>query len=558
MKTDRFSDSIRRKLESIRPDFKEKDWARMQATLLQHTTPPPPGSPTGFQPVADRDWWAQPWLLAAAVITAVLVGIAIWQRAQINDLRQTISQLSGQKTAPLPHQTPAVTTAPNTTTPLTERQTDRRNAPTNSPQTQSTNQNITTVTRHDTVYITRYVSVPASPARGRTTQELADRSEVQTGDKDATDHVESLAKVQPQQRQTSRSASGQRNDVADDTSSVSTGTTNYVTDAKTNGKNNRAESTSRPGRSINQKTDMSSKDMTTRNAPVKKRRSSASATLDDVVISDGATSTSAAPAQSADVNVALETTRASASSYELITSRPITTKDTDWSKALSYRAGQLRPARTTGVDVQAAPESQPNSPVAFGFRIGAGAETMRSVRSGGVLGELLVGKHLTLGVGLGLASFAGGTFITDEDFNRKKRQNFRLNYVRGIDPRSEILNIGTHTERLLIPITVGYRIPVSQTISLLPSIGTTLNLNTHEYVTFTYRQPFHRRFEAASYRIFRQANLMNSLNFGAGVEWKQNHWVWQAGPVITIPAKPDPNWKEGTTIGLRARLFYQF
>ncbi|MDB5241366.1 MAG: hypothetical protein JWP57_1991 [Spirosoma sp.] len=563
METDPFSDSIRRKLESIRPDFKEKDWARMQSTLLQHTTPPPTGSPAGFQPVAGSVWSAQPWLLAAAVSTAVLVGVVIWQQAQIKNLRQTVGQLSGQKLTTQPRQTPAETTKPGTTTSRTEGQSAQRIESMTSPLSPSAASNAAPASRLDTVYVTRYVPVPASSARSRTTEPLANSPEIQPGDRSAPERVQSLATVQPQQRRTNQLAPEQRNDVADVTSPVSTGSTNTQTDAVSNETSNRAEPSSRPTRSLDSKTDMLAKGLTAGNRSKRNRRSSTAATNDVAVrASNGSTSGSSAPATSVNEAASSQTgstevTGLPALSYKLTASRPLTIEATDWSKALTNRARPLRPARTAIIGGQVVPESQPISPIVLGFRVGAGAEVTRSVLSGGVLGELLVGNRLSLGVGLNMASFAGGTFFTDEDFDRKKRMNFRHDYARGIDPRSEILNIGIHTERLLIPITMGYRIPVSQTLSLLPSVGTTLNLQTHEFVTFTYRQPF-RTFEAASYRIFRPVELINTLNFGAGVEWKRNHWVWQAGPVITIATNADLNWQAGTAIGLRARLFYQF
>ncbi len=84
MKTDRFSDIIRRKLESIRPEFTDKDWTRMQASL-QQAMPPPPGSPTTGTPFSGGTWSGSSWLLAAATVsTVVLIAFSLWQRSEIN------------------------------------------------------------------------------------------------------------------------------------------------------------------------------------------------------------------------------------------------------------------------------------------------------------------------------------------------------------------------------------------------------------------------------------------------------------------------------------------
>ena len=224
----------------------------------------------------------------------------------------------------------------------------------------------------------------------------------------------------------------------------------------------------------------------------------------------------------------------------------------------------MRPARTVTVGGQVVPVSQPASqpinPVVFGFRIGAGGEVSRTVQSGGLQTELLIGNHLALGVGIGMASFADGTFPTDIEFDRLKPKGFKPfkhNYARGIDPRSKIVDIKTQTVRVQLPVSLGYRIPVSRRLSLLPSVGTTLGFQSKEFVTFTYRQPL-RNDQTISRTIVRPESLLHNLTIGTGVEWKLSHWIGQVGPVLTVPTVTNANWQETASLGLRARVFYQF
>ena len=552
MNTDQFNDNIRRKLESIRPDFSEKDWARMQATL-QHATPPLSGSSPAYQPLTGSAWSTQPWLLAAAAVsTVVLISLATWQRAQISDLRQTVARLSQQqKTQPQP------TPAPNAVVLPSDRRTAQRNQAQSGPTDQPANRSQPTADQPDTVYITRYVAVPARPvnsSRGQTAQPSTPAPDGSSIGR--TDRTRSLADAQPQQRQTDQATITDRSNDAPDKALP-------VADNPTNSTNNRPESASPPTRRVGEKTATQPVGQPENDAPGQRKGLSAAtvtiattaATRDNQTTSGSPTT--ATPAGSAVGGVAGETGQPMVT-YALA-ARPVTMEVIDWNEALSRQAQRMRPVRITTVGGGAAPVSQPVNRVAFGFRLGAGGEVLRSVRSGGLLTELLIGKHLTLGAGLGLASFAGGTFLTDVEFDRGKPKKFRRDYIpgRGIDPRSDILNIGTHTERVQIPISLGYRIPVSQTFSLLPSVGTTLGLQSKEFVTFTYRQPL-RSYETASYRIPHPVDLLNNLTFGAGVEWQRNHWVWQAGPVLTVPLVADANWPESPSIGLRARLFYQF
>lgn len=562
MKTDRFSDSIRRKLESIRPDFSEKDWQRMQATL-QQATPPPSGSPTAPQPWAGSAWSAQPWLMAAAAVsTVVLISLAIYQRNQITHLQQTVRQLSGKQTT-RPRPTTDEPALPNAVALAPNRPNPRAETRPGTPQP-SAGRGVQAATQPDTVYVTRYVAPPARPAPVQTAQRLPDAADIPSSDRPV--QTRSVASAPPQQPDRSATPN-RRNEGVDNVSPGADGPANGLPTVPDN----------RPGtpnpaiRRTDEQLAIPSKSQAVANASGRKKRRSSAGTTATAPPDDGTTTSNenitAAPASSLTGNASGEVSQPVAT-YAL-TTRPVTMNSINWSEALVRQARRMRPVRTTTVGGPEAPVSQPASQpvnrVAFGFRVGAGGEVSRNVRSGSLQTELLIGRHLTLGVGLGMASFAGGTFLTPEKFDERKGMErkpggFKREYVYNhrINPLSDITNIGMHTTRVQIPISLGYRIPVSPTLSLLPSVGTTLGMRSREYVTFTYREPFGSYQEAKLPPISRTTDMFNNLTFGANVEWHRNHWAWQAGPVLTVPTVTDANWQQSTSVGLRARVFYQF
>ncbi|WP_031529397.1 hypothetical protein [Dyadobacter crusticola] len=85
MKTNQFETTIRRKLESIQPDFQEADWAKMQNYMHAHT---PPG------------FWQQygSWIgyAAAASVTAVMAFLYVNQLSQNNSLVADVKNLKEQ------------------------------------------------------------------------------------------------------------------------------------------------------------------------------------------------------------------------------------------------------------------------------------------------------------------------------------------------------------------------------------------------------------------------------------------------------------------------------
>ncbi|MCE7064473.1 hypothetical protein [Dyadobacter sp. CY326] len=85
MKTNKFEDTIRRKLESIEPDFQEKDWANMQ-NYMQAQSPP--------------TFWQQhsSWIgyAAAASVSTVMAFMYVSQRNQNNNLTADVKNLQHQ------------------------------------------------------------------------------------------------------------------------------------------------------------------------------------------------------------------------------------------------------------------------------------------------------------------------------------------------------------------------------------------------------------------------------------------------------------------------------
>ena len=85
MKTDKFEKTIRRKLESISPDFQESDWAKMQNFMQVHTPP------TFWQQYGSWIGYA-----AAASVTSVMAFMYVHQISQNNLLRNDLKGLQSQ------------------------------------------------------------------------------------------------------------------------------------------------------------------------------------------------------------------------------------------------------------------------------------------------------------------------------------------------------------------------------------------------------------------------------------------------------------------------------
>ncbi|GAB4023903.1 hypothetical protein [Spirosoma koreense] len=597
MKTDRFSDIIRRKLESIRPEFTDKDWARMQETL-KNANLSQPTPPQASHPFSGGVWSGQSWLLAAATVsTVVLIAYSVWQRREINTLRQTIGQLHRQSvTAPAP-------TAPN---PQSQQQprSDLAHSGQPVPATHSQgapsppNRNDGQAVRPDTVFITRYLPTP-SPAKPdrQSAERLSQRSEEPRTQPYVTDNTHSAPATTRQPSVQTTNPQAETYDVSS-TPSVAQTTENTHASGVIDKANTRPtepegihkspvdSESGMAGKSStvsSQNKGILSQRQTSRGRNTKRGYSAPSGPIETgnaVAAHDArkttAEETNAVTGTTPDQSALSATPSEVSANLELATSLPLNVSTKNWNAALAQQARRMRPARPAVVVVAqpaqtAAPESKRVAHLAPRIRAGIGGEIASHLWSTGIFTELLLGKNWVVGVGLSKATYTN-RFSTDDDFNDRTQQDFRRDFARPIDKWRDIVNIDTRQVRLQLPLSVGYRIPLTSSLSLLPTASTYLNLSSSENVTYFCPKILppiipqkYRGYDEIDVRNSPAVSVMNNLVLGTGIEWESGHLVLQASPVLNIPLqttgpnqRPNPSWQENTTLGARARVLFQF
>lgn len=564
MKTDRFSDIIRRKLESIRPEFSEKDWTRMQASL--QTGVPQPATPPSGNPFSGGLWAAKPWLMAAATISAVvLVGYGFWQHQEINQLRQTIGQLkkqSTQRTATRPAATPATESE---TLSLAQPANPPTSPQENQPPTEPSESTITADIRagqrgqRDTVFITRYVAVPSkSPVVPPEEDELTERARTVPKQRYATNNRAKNSTAQPDQSD---------NSISNPTTTAYGEPSTPSSSVNENAGNSSVVNTKPNRGSMRERRQQG--DRVVENWKANGRRDTPISTYDRSANTpdNGVTNTTLPPTEPVTDQSATPNESSTVATFDLIKTVPLSTPTANWNGMLAQRARRMRPARTTvvsGAEPNKAPESQPVDRITSRFRVGVGGEVASKVLSAGVFTEVLLGQHWTVGVGLSQAMHTGERFVNEFDFDERTRRNFRKEFARDIDPRRPIANIDTRTFRVQIPLALGYRVSLNRSLTFVPTVGTYLNLASTENATYFCPGVVpQRNYEEITTTGRRPVDLINSLALSTGIEWQSGHWVIQGSPVLTMPVRtnlslPDPNWQKSTTVGLRARLLYQF
>lgn len=583
MKTDRFADIIRRKLDSIRPDYSERDWDRMQATLKQAGVTP---DPTSFaaHPFAAP---AAKLAVAGAIGTAVFLTTTIWQHYELKHLHHNLQEVT-QKANRLQSLSPRTDSLAQTVDRSESVGQEAKKAHSITDQSADADNRKSGSLPRDTVYIDRYVMVPSTPTRRQSTQTVRPENQASqpTVDKqfvspgrpsEATqpvskpeERVSRQSRVKPTGPSTPETLNRDSN-LGKETGHVAinkseatpAGTTDVTTDKLANsptGVNSLSAEHSRPTKGI--ATDHNT--VVRANDRISSNQKNADATT--YVNTSQADRSSSLPSQETTTAFPVELAQ-SFTNYEQLSALPIQNNTVQWDQLLAQRARRMRPARTTVVSgqPQSPARSKPITPFFAGVRVGAGTDITTQLTTYGAYSEVLLGKRFALGIGINKGSFATLNFRDEDDYDRANHEDFRQQFARFVDMHQAILNIKSTTTRVQMPIQLSYRIPLSQSFTLAPMVGTNLTIQNMESLSFiSLFQLRPSLFELKSFdrTVSRPIDLLNSMTFGANVEWHQRHWAVQAGPVVSIPFRstdfPSSYCQDNVSVGVRARLFYQF
>ncbi|MFC5411987.1 hypothetical protein ACFPMF_21870 [Larkinella bovis] len=527
MKTDKFEESIRKKLEGIDPPFRETHWVHLRSVLRRNGVPS-----IGSTALP----WAVPMLSAASV--AGLLILTVWQYRTNQQLEKTVATLKDSVT--ILQQAP-VTAAP----------------------------------KPDTVYITRELEgprlIPVTPdsrSENRGTDEQTGLSALDSAepalpgrpaDPESTPWQKPDNRVFPERSGTPErlTESTRENRLNETESSVAgrerternaeSSQTGQMTGSKATGERwNRRDDQRYSGR---QKPD---------GFEAARPVSGANRLPDQTALSGnfGARTESAGP---------------QSLSWGPVMSRQLLNRALAFDSSYYVENYQRRIRRIRPLYTPAAPASPVAKPQQsdieepapmLRFRLGAGGEIAGNQSGFGIAGELLIGKHLVASVGLSRLKLQGDEFFSDFQYFQKRNSDFRNDFPGKVpaDPKIEVYNISQKAQTWQLPITLGYRLPIGNDVTVLPSAGLSFSMSTLEKITFTRRRgpTVLDGFYEAGFERKCEPSLYNSWLMSLGVEKKAGNWALQLMPYLSNPVKQSRNSLNQTTAGFRARIMYEF
>ena len=544
MKTNKFENTIRQKLESIEPDFQEADWTKMQNFMQAHTPP---------------TFWQQygSWLgyAAAASVSTVMAFMYVNQLSQTNNLVSDVKKLQSQ-----------IEVIKNTPTP---------------------------VTKTDTVYILQQELAKDQFAQQEVRSDFkTEHNEVNQNKEKTKSESELFIENRADQTVNDRKESSLIADKSIDSPGLSVPETlrekgersadiHVEKSAETfrsaqNSELNKPELFEE--NSIN-KEFKPNKHNKTYQEPVSNKEFASNYTQPKyndsgaTVRSGGSTPVTPTTGKALDENfsqlseIQLAQTKSNSRNMNYALANRLSSREVRKVWMASVNPPVSSPSTKPVIEnkkaeqVAKADNVIPKLNIKAPYRFGAAIQFEGKNQVKTVLGEVLVGKKFSISAGVSWLKIKPMEFFTEKIFRVKNGQDFKRSHPNDVPMALEILNIKVKPTLVQIPLTVAFRNDLNNNFSYFVSAGTNVTVKGREQFSFDCRLPFTypNRNDVFTQGFERKMDIpaINSVNFSAGVEKRWHPVVVQVEGYVYNYFKPISADSPRTGPGVKLKLLYQ-
>lgn len=522
MKTNPFEEILRRKLESLNPNFQKKDWDKFQA----------------FQQYAAPSFWQTygHWLgyAVAVVTTGVMVTLYVNQSRQNDALMQEMKELRGQIAVRSGTDGPPRGFQPVFVDSLV---TTDETAPANRPVPQP---------HSDTVYILKprvvYRDRPvydSKAAKAELAESVNDQSPLNLGenfDRRKSENPERTAAsniIAEKSTENSPLVVIETNIRPDKAEAIRKSST----DAPPSVNRKSQSGDALPGEALSKATQV-----VTDNKP-----------QDRLVLND----IQPLPTPSLPETGKIEYSRMMNRMPRATRKRevPVVAKS---ERTVESKAAPLKPATEESVEKVTKDESLlPKFDLNLPYRVGAGQQWEGRTKAFSVWNEVLIGAHWSVQVGLSWQKLEDQKFFSEKLFKDKMRVEFRNKHAPKLPANFDIFNITARTKVTRIPLNLTYRNEIGNDFSYFVGAGTNLNLRARQTLSFDYKRPSKDYGQESKERNI-PFPVLNNASVLVGVEKRWSPIVLQVSSFLNTRFKTFPFLEDRTDVGLQVKLLYEF
>jgi hypothetical protein len=190
------------------------------------------------------------------------------------------------------------------------------------------------------------------------------------------------------------------------------------------------------------------------------------------------------------------------------------------------------------------------------FRMGIGQQWTSRTKSLGIWHEVLLGKHWSVQAGLSFQQLEDQKFYNDRIFREKTQEDFRKKHAKPLPQNFDIFNITVRTTLTQIPLNLTYRSDLGHNLALFAGVGTKINLRARQTLSFDFKRPTNDFGQQTAKRVV-SFPLINTMNGLLGAEKRWSPIVLQASTFLTTKLQASPSFTKRSDVGVQVKVLYE-
>jgi hypothetical protein len=190
------------------------------------------------------------------------------------------------------------------------------------------------------------------------------------------------------------------------------------------------------------------------------------------------------------------------------------------------------------------------------YRVGFGSNKDNLQIGTSILTEVLFSKRWSITTGLNVSFLGFEHFGDEDDFKRRTEQDFRKQHYLDLPLSSPIKDIDAHQVLFRIPLYLNYRLPLRKDYTVIFSTGTDLDVYLRQFTSFSqhdYVKENKQEGLTESVKVIPYNNWMLST----GIEKRWKRFSVQLSPYVSYQLKPLPYRNNDWMFGVKLNGFYR-
>lgn len=171
------------------------------------------------------------------------------------------------------------------------------------------------------------------------------------------------------------------------------------------------------------------------------------------------------------------------------------------------------------------------------YRAGVGLLGGSDQLSGALLGELQINRHWSVQAGIQVSLVDGFHYRDEQDFGKHRNNDFRQTYGVLAPTAADLEDINLRSTLFQLPVQVAYHYPLGRQWGLRFGLGTELTVGARSTVGYDYREN-NRSNEYELTVNNGSVNVFNNLTVSTSLERSWKRWYFRAGPFISPQLRP--------------------